>query len=44
MFSWSQPDAPALPQDQPQAVKYATDRVWDLVDRNMAVALGSNLS
>jgi hypothetical protein len=48
VFSWSQPDVPVLPQDQPPeeqwAVKSATDRVWDLVSRNMAVALGPNPS
>jgi hypothetical protein len=48
VFSRSQPDAPAPPQDQPheepQVVKSATDRVWDLVGRNMAVALGPNPS
>jgi hypothetical protein len=44
VFSRSQPDAPEPPQDQPpeepQVVKSATGRVWDLVGRNMTVALG----
>jgi hypothetical protein len=48
VFSRSQPDAPASPQVQPsqepQAVKSTADRVWDLVGRNMAFALGPNLS
>jgi hypothetical protein len=48
VFSQSQPDVPAPPQDQPpeepQPVKSADDRVWDLVGRNMAVAVGPNMS
>jgi hypothetical protein len=36
------------PQDQlleePQEAKSAADRVWDLISRNMEVALGLNLS
>jgi hypothetical protein len=48
MFSRPQPDAPAPPQDQPheesQAVKSATDQVWDLIGSHMAGALGSNPS
>jgi hypothetical protein len=48
MFSWSQPDVHAPPQDQPleelQVVKYVADRIWDLVGRNMAVTLGPNPS
>jgi hypothetical protein len=32
------------PPEEPRAAKSAADRVWDLFDQNMAVALGSNPS
>jgi hypothetical protein len=48
VFSRSQPEAPVSPQDQPpkepRTVKSAADRVWDLVVRNMVIALGPNPS
>jgi hypothetical protein len=47
MFSWSQPDTLVPPEGQPpeepRSAKSATDRVWNLVGRNMAVALGPTL-
>jgi hypothetical protein len=47
VFSRCQPNMHAPVQGQspevPRAVKSAADRVWDLVGRNMVIALGPNL-
>jgi hypothetical protein len=48
LFSRTQVNAPVLPQGQSpeesRSMKSAVDRVWNLVGRDMAVALGPNPS